>query len=285
MGREEVQAAETATQEVVEEMHDVCALPLVRRVAAMLDRDPAALQAGDNLPRGWHVALFTVPTCQSELRDDGLAGLGVTLPDLGLPRIMAGGRRTRFDGDIRIGAAVRRTSRVAAVTPKEGRSGRFAVVGIEHQVFTEGSSLPVLTEQQDYIMLAEKPPGTAASAPPAASERGHPDFQRELVPDEAMLLRYCAITFNTHRIHYDLPYATEREGYPALVVNGGIPVVFLIELFRTHAEREPVAITIRNLAPLYCSRPMRLCAASGEAEWRLWAEDETGRCAVEVVMR
>lgn len=100
----------------------------MRRLAALLDRDPAALREGDLLPRGWHVALFTVPTRQSELRPDGLGGLGVTLPDLGLPRIMAGGRRIRFDGDIPIGAPVLRRSRTAAVLPKEGRSGPLAVV-------------------------------------------------------------------------------------------------------------------------------------------------------------
>lgn len=87
-------------EEAAEEMHDVCALPLVRRLAAMLDRDPASFQPGDPLPRGWHVTLFNEATPQSELRLDGLAGLGVTLPELGLPRVMAAGKRTRFEGDI-----------------------------------------------------------------------------------------------------------------------------------------------------------------------------------------
>lgn len=87
----------------IEEADDVCALPLVRRVAAMLDQNPAPWRDGDRLPRGWHVALFTVAAPHSALRPDGVAGLGVTLPDLGLPRLMLGGKRTRFLGDIAIG--------------------------------------------------------------------------------------------------------------------------------------------------------------------------------------
>ena len=261
-------------------MHDVCTLPLARRVAALLDRDPDALQDGGPLPRGWHVALFTVPTRQSQLRSDGLAGLGVALPDLGLPRIVAGGKRTRFTGDIPIGAAVRRESRTVSVTPKQGRSGRLAVVVIEHAVLAEGQASPVLTEQQDYVMLQEKTPGAPAPASPPAA-RADARYQRQLVPDVAMLLRYCAITFNTHRIHYDLPYATAQEGYPALVVNGGLPLLFLLELFRAAVGREPDAVATRNLAPLYCGRPMRLCATAQPA-WRLWAEDEAGRVALEV---
>ncbi len=38
--------------------------------------------------------------------------------------------------------------------------------------------------------------------------------------DEIQLFFYNAALWNAHRIHYDLPYATEAEGYPGLVVAG-----------------------------------------------------------------
>ena len=260
-------------------MHDVCALPLVQRVAALLDRDPGALQDGAPLPRGWHVAMFNAPTPQSHLRADGLAGLGVTLPELGLPRIMAAGRRITYHGDIAIGAAVRRDSRIANVADKQGRSGRFAIVTIEHRIVAGGLAL---VEEQDYVMR-EADPGTPAPPRPAATPRPA-TAERILVPDETLLLRYCAVTFNTHRIHYDLPYATGTEGYPALVVNGGIPILALLELYRAQARREPDHVVIRNLAPLFCGRPIRLCADPAAAGWQLWAEDDCGRPAVEVAV-
>ena len=95
---------------VPETADDVCALPLVRRMAALLNRDPLSLAEGDPLPRGWHVAFFNPPTPQADLRHDGAAHLGVTLPDLGMPRLMMGGRKIDFLGDIPIGAHLRRTS-------------------------------------------------------------------------------------------------------------------------------------------------------------------------------
>ena len=263
---------------------DVCALPLVQRVAAMLDRDPAAFGEGDRLPRDWHFALFNAATPQSGLRADGLAGLGVTLPDLGLPRIMAAGRRNRFHGDIVIGSALRRVSHTAAVTPKQGRSGRFAIVTIEHNVFAAGASDPVLTEQQDYVLREADTGGPSKAVPPPATP-APAAIERTIVPDETLLFRYSAITFNTHRIHYDLPYATAAEGYPGLVVNGGIVPAFLTELFRTRAGREPAMVTTRNIAPLFCGRAVRLCAEPGDPEWRLWAEDDGGRLAVELQIR
>ena len=84
--------------------HDVCALPLAHRLAALLDRDPDDLREGDPLPCGWHAMLFNAPTRQSDLRADGAADLGVTLPDIGLPRLMLGGRQNQFRGIIPIGA-------------------------------------------------------------------------------------------------------------------------------------------------------------------------------------
>ncbi len=262
-----------------QEMRDVCSPALVARMAAMLDLDPASVPQG-SLPRGWHVALFTVATRHSALRPDGLGGLGVDLPDLGLPRVVAGGRRLDFQGDIPIGAGVRRVSRTGGVVEKQGRSGRLAVVSVEHAVFVDGAGAPVLTERQDYVMLSETPAGAAASPPPSSPAQA--TVERMLRPDAAMLLRYCAMTFNTHRIHYDHPYATQVEGYPGLVVNGGLAVLCLLQLFRDEAGREPAWADIRNKAPLFCDRPVRLCAVPGDAAWRLWAEDDGGRVAVEM---
>lgn len=273
---------------------DICALPLVRRLAAMLDRDPDTLVDGDLLPRGWHPLLFNAPTRQSQLREDGAAALGVTLPDLGLPRLMLGGRRILFDGHIPIGARVHRETRRLGVVEKHGRSGRFAIVNVEHRIFvTDGDGAPVVVEAQDYILRGVEPAsanGQVDGAAGVSAERidvervdvERVDAERTLVPDAPLLFRYSSITDNPHRIHYDLPYAQQREGYPALVVNGSIPALFLIELFRGVARREPSSLNTRNVAPMYAGRALRLCIRRDETvtatdAWRLWAVNDEGR--------
>jgi 3-methylfumaryl-CoA hydratase len=40
------------------------------------------------------------------------------------------------------------------------------------------------------------------------------------VPDTIQLFLYSAALWNAHRIHFDLPYATDVERYPGLVVPG-----------------------------------------------------------------
>jgi 3-methylfumaryl-CoA hydratase len=271
----------------VERMDDVCALPLVRRVAAMLDLDPALYRNGDPLPRGWHVCLFTVPTRQSELRPDGAGHLGVSLPDVGLPRLMIGGRRIRFLGDIPIGCAVRRESRRTAVVEKEGRSGRFVLVTIQHDVFVEGATGAAIEEEQDYVMreAVDAPATSAPKAERPEPSRPVPAVSRTFVPDETLLFRYSAITFNPHRIHYDQPYATSKEGYPALVVNGGIASVMLLQLFKTAAKREPASVTARNVAPLFCGRTVHLNGVADGNAWRMWAEDDQNNLALEASMQ
>ncbi len=272
----------TAHEEALTLATDVCALPLVRRLAAMLDRDPFVLREGDPLPHGWHVALFNAPTPQSRLRADGTADLGVPLPDIGLPRLMMGGRQLRFEQPLPIGARLRRETRRGEVQMKEGRSGRFALVKVEHRILVEGHDAPCVVERIDYVLrpaseASPAAPAATAAAPVVPEPGPRPDATRAWQPDERLLFRYSSITDNPHRIHYDLAYATQQEGYPALVVNGSLPAMFLLEMFRQQAGREPLTLATRNLAPMYCGRPLRLNVLRDEAGWRLWAEDEGGR--------
>ena len=271
-------------QPVVEQ--DVFSLSRARQVLALLDRDPAGLRAGDVLPRGWHSAMFAPAVRPRDLRPDGYAGIGVDLPPTDLPRLMFGGRRIGCRGDIRIGAPAERTSRLVSAVPKQGRTGRLLVATVE-RVIRCGGPEPAVVEQQDFILREAARPGGdegGGSEPPGAD--GGTPGGRPFVADEATLFRYCALTFNTHRIHYDHAHATGVEGYPALVVNGNLTALMLTELFRERAGREPVEVVARNIRPLFCGRPNSIHARPepGGDAWRVWAEDDAGRPALDATV-
>lgn len=275
--------------DAAQEADDVCALPLVRRLGATLDRDVRGMRDGDALPRGWHLALFSVDTPQSQLRTDGLAGVGIQLPELGLPRIVFGGRRVRFHTDIPIGAHLNRASRLLCVIPKTGRSGRFALVTVQHEIFLAGSKEPAITELLDYVMreaaVPQEPADTSKTAPTAAvPAMPEPSIRRIVVPDELLLFRVSAVMFNPHRIHYDLPYANKVESYPSLVVNGSVTTLLLLEFYRKESGTEPDFIKLRNKGLSFCGRPIGLNVVVGESQWQVWAEDENGSVSVEGVM-
>jgi 3-methylfumaryl-CoA hydratase len=265
------------------EAEDVCALKPVRRLAALLDRDPARLREGDALPVGWHAVLFTPEPPQSALGPDGHPSGGDDLPPPPLPRRMLGGRRTRFPAPLRIGAAVRRISEVTEFAEKQGRSGRLVLVTLRHTIAEADAPAAAVIEEQDIVYreagTAGTPPAAATPPPPAAAH------SRAFTPDPVLLFRYSAVTFNAHRIHYDRPYATGREGYPDLVVNGGLTALLLLELYKDATGRAPVEMTARNRRPLFCGRPARLCAAPADDGWALWAEDAEGAVALEATAR
>ncbi len=208
-----------------ETREDVITLAPVQMLAATLDRDPAAFTEGDLLPPLYHWLLFPSLTRTADLARDGHARLGEFMPPVPFPRRMFAGARVDYRGELQIGQRVERVARIAAVRYKEGRSGPLVFVTVTYEL-SDADGLK-LVEEQD---IAYRPATAAKSGAPKGE--AHPpqaDFSREIVPDEALLFRFSALTFNAHRIHYDLPY-TQGEGYPAIVVHGPLTAVLLADL-------------------------------------------------------
>lgn len=247
----------------------------------MLDIDPDTFTPGQPLPRGWQFLLMAADTRRSALRSDGFPGLGVPMPELGLPRLLLGSRSVQFQGEIPIGAAVTRTSAVRSVRQKSNAAGPMAVVDIEHTLQVEGQPEPAVVETQTYLLLSEQRAtsdgagGTSAPPPQAA-------HLSAVLPDETLLFQYSALGFNSHRIHLDRAHAREREGFPDLVVNGGLTTLLLTEFARRELDVQPKALTARHLTPLYCNRPVTLAADRAGAGWLLRAFDDRHRLAVEM---
>lgn len=269
-----------------ETVEDEVSLGLIRRLAALLDRDPGSFVAGTPLPEGWYSVLFAPLALQSSLGADGHPQRGDFLPPIRLPRRMFAGRRTRFLAPIRVGEAVRRTSTIASITPKWGRSGRMVFVTIRHGITPASLDVEAVVEEQDLVFRdtadrAAEPP-TAAGGPLEAAGEIPAGAQRvRFQADAPLLFRYSALTYNAHRIHYDADYTRGIEGYPALVVNGGLTALFLMELARGQMRRRLMAFTARNARPLFAGRPASLAWHAETANrLRLWALDDRDRIAV-----
>jgi 3-methylfumaryl-CoA hydratase len=199
----------------------------------------------------------------------------------------AGGSFT-FGAAIPVGAPLRRRSTVASITPRSGRSGNLVFVEIVHEVFVEGA--PAVREQQDIVYRELPKPTDSAEAPGVVipgerSDRGMTldaaTWRREIRPDPLLLFRYSAVTFNTHRIHYDREYCRETEGYPGLVVHGPLTATLLMDLFLRHHPGAPVtAFRFRAHRPLFDIHPFTVCGAPHGGGARLWALDHTGELAM-----
>jgi 3-methylfumaryl-CoA hydratase len=268
---------------------EICSLAMVRRVAAMLDFDTASFAEGNVLPKGWHFFMLAGETRKSLLRQDGFPGLGVAIPDLGLPRLLLGGRTVSYNGNIEIGSVVERTSFVKNITEKTSSSGPMAIVTIQHELRSVGTATAAIVETQTYILLsgknAQSKPSLQTSeipALPAGRRNLKYEIQKQIVPDETLLFQYSALGFNSHKIHLDRDYTRNVEGLPDLVVNGGLATLLLTEFIRTDLGFEITDIKVKHIAPLFCGHTMTLAAEPGETNWQLKIFDNNNAVAVEM---
>jgi 3-methylfumaryl-CoA hydratase len=229
------------------------------------------------LPPLWHWLYFLPIARQSEIGPDGHPRRGGFLPPVPLPRRMWAGSQLEFRAPLRLGDALQRRSSIVDVSGKSGRSGELVFVKVRHELHCNGAAEPALLEFHDIVyrdaQRADDPPPVPQAAPEGAA------WQRELQPDEVLLFRYSALTFNGHRIHYDRPYATQVEGYPGLVVHGPLIATLLLDLLRRHAPQAELAtFRFKALRPTFDGRPMRVNGTpqSDGKTVHLWAQDHEG---------
>lgn len=249
-------------QEITKKTTEICSLSMVRRVAAMLDLETQDFSEGSILPRGWHFFMLAGEMQKSALRADGFPGLGVPIPDLGLPRLLLGGRTVAYKGDIVIGSQVERTSFIKSITEKTPPSGRMAIVTIQHELRPISGAHPSIVETQTYILLEAKSSSSKASSGNFESLPSLGKY-KEIVPDETLLFQYSALGFNSHKIHLDRHYTQNVEGLPDLVVNGGLATLLLTEFIRTDLGLALSDIKVKHVAPLFCNRKMTLYTEGG----------------------
>jgi 3-methylfumaryl-CoA hydratase len=253
-----------------ERADDEVTLSAARRLAALLD-SPQEFRRGDAIPGAWYGLLFTPTTRQSALGPDGHPAKGTFLPPVPLPRRMFAGRRISFHEALRIGDQVSRVSTIRSITPKQGRSGEMCFVTVRHEI--TGPRGLAVSEEQDLVYRG----GSRASAGEKEKISEKPEWSKIVTPDTTMVFRYSAITFNAHRIHYDTAYTRDTEGYPDLVVNGGLTTLLLWEFAAAKSGKAVKSSASRNLKPLFVNRPITLCMDNS----RVWALDAEGHKAIE----
>jgi 3-methylfumaryl-CoA hydratase len=255
----------------------VTAWPAVA-LAATLDRRDPEPRPGDELPPGWHWLYFLEAAPASELGPDGHPKRGGFLPPVELPRRMWAGGRLEFRRPLRVGDEIRRESVIVSVEPKQGRSGSLLFVIVRHTVSADGE--PAVIEEHDIVYREAAKPGD----PPPVAKPAPADakWRREVIADPVMLFRYSALTFIGQRIHYDLEYCRNVEGYPGLVVHGPLQTLLLLDLVRRHGPKPVKRLEYRALHPLFHFERFTVNGnpARDASHAELWTANSTGNYAM-----
>ncbi len=229
---------------------------------------------GEVVPRLIHWCLAVALTPTAELGPDGHPRRGGFLPPVDLPRRMWAGGEIAFHGDLRVGDTVRRVSQITGIEPKAGRSGPLCFVTVEHRFEVDGAVR--LVERQDIVYRGGAAGGAERGLPAAPQGRDC----RSVDPTPPLLFRYSALTFNTHRIHYDHPYVTGVEGYPGLVVHGPMQAALLLNFATELHGAPPGHFAFRSLSPLTDSARFNLHADAVDGGLKLWTAAEAGPVAM-----
>lgn len=213
----------------------------VRQLAATLER-PIPTGA---LPPLWHWIGWQYETPMSGLGPDGHTRRGGFLPPVPLERRMWAGGRLRFEGQLLMDEPLTRRSEILKVAEKSGGAGQMVFVTVGHTIM---GSAGVVHEEQDIVYVALP---TGFTPPPPQPAPPNPDWAEVFQADAPCLFRFSALTFNAHRIHYDLPYATSVEHYPGLVVHGPMQAMALLTAAIAHQGSLPSACRYRGVRPAF----------------------------------
>jgi len=139
-----------------------------------------------------------------------------------------------------------------------------------------------LTEFHDIVYREAAKADERAPAPQRAPDAS--TWVKEWVPDDVLLFRYSALTFNGHRIHYDRRYVTEVEGYAGLIVHGPLIATLLVDLLRwQRPDARVVTFQFRAVRPIFDIHRFSVCgdALPDGKSFHLWARDHEGWLAMD----
>lgn len=237
-------------------------------------------------PLGMHWCVSGSPLPTGQLARDGLPGRDEFRPPIALPMRMAAGSDLHFSGPLPREALVTRSTSIADIQSKNGRSGPLVFLTLEHAYSVEGTT--VLREIQRVVYRGPAPEAAESERSDKPAPSVARPFAREAVVDmlAVRMFRYSALTANAHRIHYDADYARDAEGYPGLVVHGPLQATLLLNLAALCGGRPPSAFTYRAASALIANAPFHIRAGTlTEGSLTCWSEDAEGKICMEATAR
>lgn len=256
-------------QTVTDDLHPFRAQGL----AAALDH-AASPDAGDLLPPAWQWLYFLDTPRASATGADGHPKLGGFLPPDPLPRRMWAGGAMQIERPLRLGCPASRHSTIRAVEAKTGKSGSLVLVTLDHVYAQNGQ---VCLHEEQNLVYRDMPAGPAP-LPPGEPAPLTAQWSCRVCPDPTLLFRYSALTYNSHRIHYDRQYAIQQEFYPALVVQGPLLATLLLDVALAPLPYvNTVEFRFRALRPSFDTQPFNVCGRQDGEKLELWTADPDGQ--------
>jgi 3-methylfumaryl-CoA hydratase len=136
-------------------------------------------------------------------------------------------------------------------------------------------------DERRIVYREEVKAGERNQAPRREPAPSDTPWRRTVTAGPIVLFRFSALTFNSHKIHYDRQWATETEGYPGLVVHGPFTQTLLIDFARDHVGgRTFKSFVTQARAPLFEGAAFELRGRPSATGCELWAVTPAGTVAM-----
>ena len=243
------------------DISDSMAPEQLKKFEALMNDDPEAVTEGSVISPCGHWVYFNPPIPQADLAISGHERNSNFFPPVDLPRRMWAGGTIKFKKPLKTGTPADKKSTITKIEEKEGKTGKLCFVTIRHQVSASGSV--AIDEEQTIVYREESEKG----AHPIRTQPLDidPEWRKSTKPDSVQLFRYSALTFNSHRIHYDQDYAREMEGYPNVLVHAPFLVLLMVNAFTSKSDGKVVSeIEYENVGPVYLGEQITICGKTAD---------------------
>ena len=251
----------------------------VQALEATLGLPTTSAGSPQHLPPLWHWLYFLPTASRALIGPDGHMVNQEWVDSILRRRRLFAAARTEFLRPLQIGSRAQMTERVLGRRDKQGRSGPFQVVTAEYNYFQEGQLC--VREERDIVYL--QGPARALPAPDDYAVKAvTPDpWKVTVTPDPVMLMRFSALTFNSHLIHFDQLYTQREEGYPERIVHGPLVAIVLARLLALNRLDRVRRFVFRARSPLYVNQPIQFIGKPDHDRIELRAIGVSGMLAME----
>jgi len=210
-----------------------------------------APKPGDPVPPLWHWFAFPPDARTEDLNTDGHPVYCDFALPAGLKRRMWASGQLNFLNPLKIGETITKSSKIMDISEKSSRAGDMVFVTYHHAI--SGEAGLAIEETQNIVYLA-MPKSYTPPKIKTLPENSKKIANLKISP--ALLFRYSALTFNAHRIHYDLDYVKHSEKYPHLVIHGPLQATLLMNAAVKVKGMPPSRFDFRGVHPAFAHEPL-----------------------------
>lgn len=260
---------------------DIVANKQAKMMQALLNQSTKTLT---ELPLLYHWLYFLPIVDQAELGTDGHPKKGGFLPQIPFPKRMWAGSRVQFLKPILFEQKIQRHSEISNIVFKQGKSGELFFVTVKHSIYAQGEL--AIVDEHDIVYREAHNQIQTSKVTPSQQEERHYSYKQSFAADTSLLFRYSALTFNSHKIHYDITYATQVEGYPSLVVHGPLLATLLLhQLAIEYPDKQVAQFEFKAIKPVFQFNDFFICGDIHEQDGSLWIEHSDGQIAIKASVK